>query len=88
MKRNSKAQGFFFYIGKINLLFYYYVIGIFDYGNGWSNMDKRTFKSKVLNLLEQEVIGLPSEMKIKYMKKWIRDFEIGKGEQKAAITQN
>lgn len=38
-------------------------------------MDKKTFKSHVTQLLEQEVIGLEKELKIKYMKKWIRDYE-------------
>ncbi|MEH7072880.1 hypothetical protein [Neobacillus drentensis] len=39
-------------------------------------MDKKLFKAKVLNLLEQDVDGLTSENKIKYMKKWIRDYEL------------
>lgn len=39
-------------------------------------MDKRQFKAKVLNLLEQDVDGLTSEIKIKYMKKWIREYEL------------
>ncbi|MGG3562123.1 hypothetical protein ABES03_11025 [Neobacillus rhizosphaerae] len=38
-------------------------------------MDKKLFKAKVLNLLAQDVTDLTSENKIKYMKKWIRDYE-------------
>ena len=38
-------------------------------------MDKTKFKTSFLHLLEQEVNGLTSEKKIKYMKKWIRDYE-------------
>ncbi|WML44334.1 hypothetical protein [Neobacillus sp. PS3-40] len=38
-------------------------------------MDKKTFKTSVLKLLRQDVIGLSDESKIKYMKKWIRDYE-------------
>ncbi|MEH7346574.1 hypothetical protein V7122_22255 [Bacillus sp. JJ1532] len=38
-------------------------------------MNKKTFKTQVTQLLEQEVIGLEKEIKIKYMKKWIRDYE-------------
>jgi hypothetical protein len=39
-------------------------------------MDKKLFKAKVLNLLEQDVDGLTAEIKIKYMKKWIREYEL------------
>ncbi|MBV7506770.1 hypothetical protein KW850_16010 [Bacillus sp. sid0103] len=39
-------------------------------------MDKKLFKDKVINLLEQEVIGLSSENKLKYMKKCIREYEL------------
>lgn len=39
-------------------------------------MDKKTFKENFLKLLEQNVDGLTSEKKIKYMKKWIRDYEL------------
>jgi hypothetical protein len=38
-------------------------------------MDKKIFKTSVLKLLRQDVIGLSDESKIKYMKKWIRDYE-------------
>ncbi|MBY0121465.1 hypothetical protein [Bacillus sp. S/N-304-OC-R1] len=38
-------------------------------------MDKKTFKTKVTQLIEQDVVGLEKEIKIKYMKKWIRDYE-------------
>lgn len=38
-------------------------------------MDKRTFKSSFHYLLNEEVDGLTSERKLKYMKKWIREFE-------------
>jgi hypothetical protein len=38
-------------------------------------MDKKLFKAKVLHLLSQDVSGLTTEHKIKYMKKWIRDYE-------------
>jgi hypothetical protein len=38
-------------------------------------MDKKTFKTSILKLLRQDVIGLSDESKIKYMKKWIRDYE-------------
>jgi putative AlgH/UPF0301 family transcriptional regulator len=41
-----------------------------------SSMDKKTFKKSVLYLLEHDVIGLSSEIKIKYMKKWIREYQI------------
>jgi hypothetical protein len=39
-------------------------------------MDKKLFKEKVLNLLEQDVDGLTSENKIKYIKKLIREYEL------------
>jgi len=39
-------------------------------------MDKKLFKAKVLTLLEQDVEGVTPEKKIKYMKKWIRDYEL------------
>jgi hypothetical protein len=38
-------------------------------------MDKLTFKSRMLRFLEEDVDGLSTESKIKYMKKWIRDYE-------------
>jgi hypothetical protein len=38
-------------------------------------MDKRTFKTSVLKILEEDVEGLSTESKLKYLKKWIRDFE-------------
>lgn len=38
-------------------------------------MDKRTFKSSFHYLPNEEVDGLTSERKLKYMKKWIREFE-------------
>jgi hypothetical protein len=38
-------------------------------------VDKRTFKSRFHRLLDEQVDGIPSEQKIKYMKKWIRDYE-------------
>lgn len=38
-------------------------------------MDKKTFKLSFLNFLEDDVIGLSSDKKIRYMKKWIRDYE-------------
>jgi hypothetical protein len=39
-------------------------------------MDKIKFKKTVLKLLEQDVIDLSSESKVKYMKKWIRQYEL------------
>jgi hypothetical protein len=48
----------------------------------WSSLDKKTFKTSVLRLLEEDVIGLSSESKIKYMKKWIRMNYIIKIQQK------
>jgi hypothetical protein len=39
-------------------------------------MEIKTFKTMLLDLLEEDVIGLSPESKIKYMKKWIRDFEL------------
>lgn len=51
-------------------------------------MDKKTFKSNVLNLLKEDVIGLSDDSKIKYMKKWIRDHEIElNGPVKSLITE-
>jgi hypothetical protein len=41
-------------------------------------MDKSTFKSSMLRLLEVDVEGLTSESKIKYIKKWIREYEQNK----------
>jgi hypothetical protein len=38
-------------------------------------MNKSTFKSSMLRILEEDVEGLPPESKIKYMKKWIREYE-------------
>ncbi|WP_066071640.1 hypothetical protein [Neobacillus soli] len=38
-------------------------------------MDKRAFRANVLYILEQDVSGLSTEKKIKFMKKWIRDYE-------------
>jgi len=38
-------------------------------------MDRREFKEKFVSLLEQEVLGLAQDKKLKYMKKWIRDYE-------------
>jgi hypothetical protein len=38
-------------------------------------MDKLTFKSRMLRFLEEDVDGLSTESKIKYMQKWIRDYE-------------
>jgi hypothetical protein len=40
-------------------------------------MDKRTFKDQFLYFLEKDVNELSPENKIKYMKKWIRDYELG-----------
>jgi hypothetical protein len=40
-------------------------------------MDKKTFKSNFITLLKSEVVGLAAEEKVKYIKKWIRDYEIG-----------
>ncbi len=39
-------------------------------------MEKNAFKANFKHLLEQDVNGLTSEKKIKYMKKWIRDYEL------------
>lgn len=39
-------------------------------------MDKKIFKGMFFNLLEQDVIGLSSEEKIKYIKKWLREYEL------------
>lgn len=38
-------------------------------------MDKKTFKIAFNRLLVTSVDGLTEEQKLKYMKKWIRDFE-------------
>ncbi|RSD28586.1 hypothetical protein [Mesobacillus subterraneus] len=38
-------------------------------------MDKRTFKTSFNRLLEEQVDGIPNEKKIKYMKKWIKEYE-------------
>ena len=38
-------------------------------------MDKKTFKTSFNRLLEESVDGLTNDQKIKYMKKWIRDYE-------------
>jgi hypothetical protein len=38
-------------------------------------MDKSTFKSSILRILEEDVEELSPENKIKYMKKWIREYE-------------
>lgn len=52
-------------------------------------MDKRTFKSNVLYLLKQEVIGLTNEEKIKYMKKWIRDYQLQQqGSSEVIMNEN
>jgi hypothetical protein len=49
-------------------------------------MDKKLFKEKVNNLLEQDVIGLTYENKIKYMKKWIRDYELDHHRQPEEVS--
>jgi hypothetical protein len=38
-------------------------------------MDRKTFKTSFNKILEESVHGLTNEQKIKYMKKWIRDYE-------------
>ena len=38
-------------------------------------MDKRTFKTRFMAILEEEVSGLSSVQKLKYMKKWIKEHE-------------
>lgn len=38
-------------------------------------MNKKTFKTTFNRLLESSVDGLTNEQKIKYMKKWIRDYK-------------
>jgi hypothetical protein len=38
-------------------------------------MDKKIFKSSVMTILKENVSGLTEEQKIKYMKKWIIDYE-------------
>jgi hypothetical protein len=38
-------------------------------------MNKSTFKSSMLRILDGDVEGLTPESKIKYMKKWIREYE-------------
>ncbi|WP_394234130.1 hypothetical protein [Niallia oryzisoli] len=38
-------------------------------------MDKITFKSSFFRFLEEEVANLSSDKKIKYMKKWIKEYE-------------
>ena len=38
-------------------------------------MDKRTFQLSFFNFLSEDVQGLSSEKKVKYMKKWLRDYE-------------
>jgi hypothetical protein len=46
-------------------------------------MNKSTFKSSMLRILEEDVEGLSPESKIKYMKKWIREYEQKKSEATA-----
>jgi hypothetical protein len=48
-------------------------------------MDKSTFKSSMIRILEEDVDGLSSESKIKYMKKWIREYEQKKS---GSLTQS
>ncbi|MGF6952302.1 hypothetical protein QF028_004807 [Neobacillus sp. B4I6] len=48
-------------------------------------MDKKQFKAKVLNLLEQDVNGLTSKNKIKYMKKWIREYELAQHSEPVTV---
>jgi hypothetical protein len=38
-------------------------------------INKKTFKTSFNRILEESVDGLTNEQKIKYMKKWIRDYE-------------
>ncbi|MFJ5718269.1 hypothetical protein [Neobacillus sp. NPDC093127] len=52
-------------------------------------MDKKAFRANVLYLLEQDVSGLSTEKRIKFMKKWIRDYEQESQEaSKAEDTQD
>jgi hypothetical protein len=49
-------------------------------------MDLKLFKAKVLNLLEQDVEGVTPEKKIKYMKKWIREYELEHQSEPIAVN--
>ena len=44
-------------------------------GRSYSELNKSTFKSTFFRLLEEDVTGLSTEQKIRYMKKWLREFE-------------
>ena len=44
-------------------------------GRSYNELNKSTFKSTFFRLLEEDVTGLSTEQKIRYMKKWLREFE-------------